>query len=53
VLSEICGEVGNVCEETVTDWFDELQIPLLNGTCLQTENDPVSLSVPLLTVLNI
>jgi hypothetical protein len=35
VLSEVCGEVGKFCEETVADWFDELQIRVLNGTCLQ------------------
>jgi len=42
VFTEVCGEVGDVCEETVADWFAELQMPVLNGTCLQRKKDPVT-----------
>jgi hypothetical protein len=28
VFSEVCGEAGSVCEETVADWFARLQVPV-------------------------
>jgi hypothetical protein len=51
VFTEVCGEVGDVCEETLADLFAELQMPVLNVTCMQRKKNR-SLAVPLLTVLN-
>jgi len=36
-FSEVCGEAGSVCEETVADWFVRLQVPVWTGTCVQCE----------------
>ena len=38
VFSEVCGEAGSVCEETVADWFARLQVPVWTGTCVQWKN---------------
>jgi len=35
VFNKVSGEFGNVCEETVADWFTELQVPIGNGTSLR------------------
>ena len=32
---EVSGQVGDDCEETVANWFVELQMPVLNGNCPQ------------------
>jgi hypothetical protein len=28
VFSEVCGEAGSICEETLADWFGRLQVPV-------------------------
>jgi hypothetical protein len=35
MYNEVCGEAGDVWEETVADCFARHQAPLINGTCLQ------------------
>jgi len=38
VFNELCGEAGDVCDETITHCFAILPVPVYNRTCLQREN---------------
>jgi hypothetical protein len=43
VFSEVCGEAGSICEETLADWFGRLQVPVWTGTCVQCKKNSGSL----------